>query len=61
MSKIDNPFLLYGYEGPEFFCYRKEEKEEIVSSLRNGYKITILLIFIGNLLAKRGRILYNTL
>ena len=42
MSKIDNPFLLYGYEGPEYFCDRKEETEEIVSSLRNGCNITLM-------------------
>lgn len=42
MSKIDNPFLLYGYEGPEYFCDRKEETEEMVSSLRNGCNITLM-------------------
>lgn len=42
MNKIDNPFLLYGYEGPEYFCDRKEETEEMVSSLRNGCNITLM-------------------
>lgn len=42
MSKIDNPFILYGYEGPEYFCDRKEETEEMVSSLRNGCNITLM-------------------
>lgn len=42
MSKIDNPFLLYGYEGPEYFCDREEETEEMVSSLRNGCNITLM-------------------
>lgn len=42
MSKIDNPFLLYGYEGPEYFCDRKEETKEMVSSLRNGCNITLM-------------------
>lgn len=26
-SMIDNPFLIYGYEGTEYFCDRKEETE----------------------------------
>lgn len=42
MNKIDNPFLLYGYEGPEYFCDRKEETEEMVSSLHNGCNITLM-------------------
>lgn len=42
MNKIDNPFILYGYEGPEYFCDRKEETEEMVSSLRNGCNITLM-------------------
>ncbi len=30
MNKIENPFLIYGYEGPEYFCGRKEETAEII-------------------------------
>lgn len=42
MSKIENPFLIYGYEGPEYFCDRKEETEEVISALRNGCNLTLL-------------------
>lgn len=42
MRKIDNPFLLYGYEGPEYFCDRKKESEDIISSLTNGCNLTLM-------------------
>ena len=37
-----NPFLLYGYNGPEYFCDRVEETKYILSALRNGRNITLL-------------------
>ena len=40
MSK--NPFLLYGYDGPEYFCDRESETKRIISALRNGRNITLL-------------------
>ncbi len=36
-----NPFLLTGYESPEFFCDRKEETQELLESLRNGRNVTL--------------------
>jgi AAA+ ATPase superfamily predicted ATPase len=36
-----NPFPLYGYFGPEYICNRENEKETIVSALRNGRNITL--------------------
>lgn len=41
MNKIDNPFLIYGYEGPEYFCDRKQETADIVQALKNGCNLTI--------------------
>jgi len=40
MSK--NPFLLYGYDGPEYFCDRESETKHIISALHNGRNITLL-------------------
>ena len=37
-----NPFFLYGYNGPEYFCDRVEETKYILSALRNGRNITLL-------------------
>ena len=40
-SQIYNPFLITGYESPEFFCDRKKETEELLDTLRNGRNITL--------------------
>lgn len=42
--KPANPFLIYGYYSPEFFCNRQVEEERIVSSLNNGRNITLFSI-----------------
>lgn len=41
MSKIDNPFLIYGYEGPEYFCDRKQETSDVIAALKNGCNLTL--------------------
>lgn len=41
MSNLKNPFVLFGYEGPEYFCDRETETEELVSTLRNGRNVTL--------------------
>lgn len=42
MNAITNPFLVYGYAGPEYFCDRKEETQRLISALRNGRNITLM-------------------
>jgi len=41
MSEPLNPFPIYGYLGPRYFCNREREKENIISALRNGRNITL--------------------
>jgi hypothetical protein len=41
-KKLKNPFVFKGYEGPEFFCDRTEETENLISGLRNGINMTLL-------------------
>ncbi|MEQ1584895.1 MAG: hypothetical protein ABL895_03385 [Cyclobacteriaceae bacterium] len=41
MSEPLNPFPIYGYLGPTYFCNRDKEKEHIISALRNGRNITL--------------------
>ena len=36
-----NPFLTYGYAGPEYFCDRKQETADLLSALRNGRNVTL--------------------
>lgn len=40
--KINNPFVVYGYVSPEYFCDREEETERVVSALRNGRNLTLM-------------------
>lgn len=42
MNKIINPFLVYGYAGPEYFCDRQEDTEKLISALKNGRNITLM-------------------
>lgn len=42
MNKITNPFLIYGYAGPDYFCDRKEDTQKLISALRNGRNITLM-------------------
>ncbi|GHS98018.1 ATPase [Bacteroidia bacterium] len=39
---VVNPFLLTGYEGPEYFCDRKLETQKITEALTNGRNITLI-------------------
>ena len=42
MSMIENPFLIYGYEGPDYFCGRREETEAVIAALANGCNLTLM-------------------
>lgn len=39
---LNNPFLIVGYQGPEYFCDRVNETETIISALRNGRNMTLV-------------------
>ena len=41
MKKLSNPFLVYGYESPEYFCDREVETAQLISDLNNGWNITL--------------------
>ena len=38
----DNPFVTTGYVGPEFFCDREKETEDLVRLLTNGNNIALI-------------------
>ena len=42
IMKNRNPFVVYGYEGPDTFCDRKSETEKLKSALENGRNVTLL-------------------
>ena len=37
-----NPFIYEGYEGPDYFCDRIEETENVISDLQNGRNLTLV-------------------
>lgn len=41
MENIQNPFPVIAYEGPDYFCDRKEETGKIIEAVRNGRNITL--------------------
>ena len=32
MATLNNPFVIYGYKGSEYFCDREEETEKMISA-----------------------------
>lgn len=41
-QKKNNPFLVFGYNGPEFFCDREIETTDLISALKNGRNIALI-------------------
>ncbi len=39
---MKNPFLTYGYDGPEYFCDRVEETHRLCSLLRNNNHVALI-------------------
>ena len=39
---MKNPFLTYGYNGPEYFCDRAEETKRLTSLLTNGNHVALM-------------------
>ncbi|MBR6520447.1 MAG: ATP-binding protein [Paludibacteraceae bacterium] len=42
MSELNNPFLLYGYVDPIYFCDRVQETKDLISALKNGRNVTLM-------------------
>lgn len=42
MEKLNNPFVVYGYKGSEYFCDRKNETEKLISTLRGERNATLV-------------------
>lgn len=40
--KEKNPFVIYGYDGPDLFCDRKAETEKLIAAIENGRNVTLL-------------------
>ena len=42
MATINNPFVVYGYKGAEYFCDREKETEKMMTTLHNERNITLV-------------------
>ena len=40
--KMNNPFVLTGYQGPEYFCDRIAETQKLCTAIRNDSNVTLL-------------------
>lgn len=40
--ELKNPFLVYGYVNPKYFCDREEETGKMLSALDNGRNLTLI-------------------
>lgn len=40
--ELKNPFLVYGYVSPRYFCDREEETGKMLSALENGRNLTLI-------------------
>lgn len=41
MEQLENPFIITGYESPQYFCDRVQESEDLMDTLKNGRNVTL--------------------
>lgn len=41
-KELNNPFVIYGYKGKDYFCDREAETEKIIKGLNNERNITLI-------------------
>lgn len=42
MKSLNNPFVEYGYKGPEYFCDREQEVAQLISALHNESNVALI-------------------
>ncbi len=42
MKRLNNPFVIYGYKGSEYFCDRDSETKTVVEALRNERNVVLI-------------------
>lgn len=42
MKRLSNPFIISGYEGPEYFCDRIEETKQLQKEVVNGNNVALI-------------------
>ena len=42
MKQLNNPFVIYGYKGAEYFCDRRKETETLTTALHNERNVVLI-------------------
>ena len=42
MKELSNPFLVYGYDSPRYFCDREVETQELLEAIQNGRNVSLI-------------------
>lgn len=42
MRELRNPFLVYGYQSPTYFCDREAETQDLLEALQNGRNVSLI-------------------
>lgn len=42
MERLNNPFVIYGYKGAEYFCDREKETKKLLSALHNERNVVLV-------------------
>lgn len=42
MERLNNPFVIYGYKGADYFCDRQKETESITRALHNERNVALI-------------------
>lgn len=42
MKELENPFVVYGYVSPTYFCDREQETHDLITALSNGRNVTLM-------------------
>jgi AAA+ ATPase superfamily predicted ATPase len=42
MKELENPFVVYGYVSPTYFCDREQETFDLITALSNGRNVTLM-------------------
>ena len=42
MKELENPFVVYGYVSPIYFCDREQETYDLITALSNGRNVTLM-------------------
>ena len=42
MKELENPFVVFAYVSPTYFCVREQETCDLITALSNGRNVTLM-------------------